>query len=74
MREKVLNIVKKIAPSVDFEKEKALIDDELLDSFAIIQIVTSFMDEFDVDIDADDIEPENLNSVDAMCELIASKQ
>lgn len=74
MREKVLEIVKKIAPGVDFENETALIDKELLDSFAIIQIVTTFMDEFDVDIDADDIEPENLNSVDAMCELISSKR
>lgn len=73
MKEKVLAIVKDIAPEVDFEHETALIDDGLLESFAIIQIVTSFMDEFDVDIDADDIEPENLNSVDAMCELISSK-
>ena len=73
MKEKVLEIVKEIAPEVDFEKENALIDDGLLESFAIIQIVTSFMDEFDIDIDADDIEPENLNSIDAMCELIAGK-
>ena len=73
MREKILEIVKDIAPEVDFENETALIDDGLLESFAIIQIVTSFMDEFDIDIDADDIEPENLNSVDAMCELVAGK-
>ena len=74
MREKVLAIVKEIAPDIDFEKETALIDDGLLESFAIIQIVTSFMDEFDIEIDADDIEPSNLNSLDAMCELIASKR
>ena len=39
----------------------------------MIQIVTSLMDEFDVDIDADDIEPENLNDLDAICALVESK-
>lgn len=73
MRERILEIVQRIAPEVNFEKETALIDEGILESFAIIQIVTSFMDEFDIDIDADDIEPENLNSLAAMCELVESK-
>ena len=73
MRERILKIVQRIAPEVNFEKETALIDEGILESFAIIQIVTSFMDEFDIDIDADDIEPENLNSLAAMCELVESK-
>ena len=48
-------------------------DDSLLESFDVIQIVTSLMDEFDISIDADDIEPENLNSLDAICAMVERK-
>ena len=55
------------------KNETALIDDSLLESFDVIQIVTSLMDEFDISIDADDIEPENLNSLDAICAMVERK-
>lgn len=73
MREQVLEIARNIRPDVDFENETRLIDDEILESFDVIQLVTEFMEKFDVDIDADDIEAENLNSIDAMVELIKSR-
>ena len=73
MKERILKLLEGIQPDIDFENETALIDDSLLESFDVIQIVTSLMDEFDVDIDADDIEPENLNDLDAICALVESK-
>ena len=73
MEEKILSILEDVCPDVDFKKEKAIIDDGIIDSFAVIQIVTAFMDEFDIEIDADDIEPENLNSFEAICNLVSSK-
>lgn len=74
MKEKVLEVLNSIRPDVDFETETALIDDSILESFDVIQIVTTLMDEFNIYIDADDIEPENLNSLDAICALVAQKQ
>ncbi len=74
MKEKILELLETIRPDVDFEKETHLIDDEILESFDVIQIVTTLMDEFDVYIDADDIEPENLNSLDAICALVERKK
>ena len=73
MEEKVLEILKMIKSDVDYDKEKALVDDGILESFDIIQIVTTLMDEFDIFIDADDIEPENLNSYEAICEMVRKK-
>ena len=73
MKEKVLELLESIQPDIDFENETALIDDSLLESFDVIQIVTSLMDEFDISIDADDIEPENLNSLDAICAMVERK-
>lgn len=73
MKERILKLLEGIQPDIDFENETALIDDSLLESFDVIQIVTSLMDEFDISIDADDIEPENLNSLDAICAMVEQK-
>lgn len=73
MKERILELLEGIQPDIDFENETALIDDSLLESFDVIQIVTSLMDEFDIFIDADDIEPENLNSLDAICTMVERK-
>lgn len=74
MKEKVLETLKMIRPDVDFEKELKLIDDEILDSFDVIQIATELMEVFNIYIDADDIEPENLNSLDSIISLVEKKQ
>ena len=72
MKERVLAILNKARDDIDFENETALIDDGLLDSFDIIAIVSDFNEEFGISITADELEPENFNSVDAMIQLINS--
>ena len=74
MRDQIKAILEEICPDVDFEKEKALFDDGLIESFDVIQILTELMDTFSVELDADDIEPENMNSLDAIVALVQSKQ
>lgn len=73
MEERILEVVKSVRPDVDFERETALIDDEVLDSFDVIQIVTELMEEFNIFIDADDIEPENLNSLENIRDMVERK-
>lgn len=68
--EELLELLKSIKPDVDFEKEESLIEDELLDSFDIVSIVAAVNDEFDIQIGAGDIVPENFNSAKAMYKLI----
>ena len=74
MKEQVLKILKGVRKDVDFEKETRLIDDSILDSFDIITIVSDLNDEFDIDITADELEPENFNTLDAIVSLIESLQ
>ena len=38
--EKLMNILMEIDDSIDYENEKALIDDRLLDSFGVITLVS----------------------------------
>ena len=74
MHDDVLGILSEIRPDIEFENEKALIDDSILDSLDIVAIVSEFNEEFDIDISVDDLLPENFNSVDAMIALIESMQ
>ena len=54
--------------------EKGLIDDGLIDSLDIVAVVTELMEAFDVELGVDDLTPENFNSVEAIEELIESRQ
>lgn len=62
--------LKQIRGDVDFENCTTLIDDNILKSFDIIQIVTMIGDEYDVKIPVTELKPENFNSVAAMLNLI----
>jgi acyl carrier protein len=72
-RATLLDILRDVCPDLDFERETSLIDDGLLESLDIVSIVTGIIDEFDVEINVDDLLPENFNSVDDMIALIESK-
>ena len=74
MREELMEILREQRPDVDFEAEQALIDDEILDSFDIVSLVSELNDNFDIAINVDDLLPENFNSADAMLELIQKLQ
>ncbi|MCR5226282.1 MAG: acyl carrier protein [Eubacterium sp.] len=72
--DELLSLLSEIRPDVDFQNEEALIDDEILDSFDIISIVGEINDQFSIDINVNDLLPENFNTVDAMWELIQKLQ
>ena len=72
--EELLEILNDIQPGVDFENEKHLIDDHLLDSLSIISLVAELGDTFDVTIPAVEIIPDNFNSTEAMMEMIQRLQ
>ena len=68
--ETLMNILREIDDSIDYEKEQALIDDRLLDSFGVITLVAELEDAFDISIEASEMVPENFNSAKALYELI----
>ena len=70
----LLEILEDIRPDVDFASATALIDDEILDSFDIISIVGELNDHYGIEINVDDLMPENFNSPAAMLDLIKELQ
>jgi len=71
---KLMRVLNEIDDSIDWENEHALIDDRIIDSFAVISLVSDLEDAFLIEIDASDIVPENFNSVSAIWNLVCSHQ
>lgn len=68
--EDLLEILKDLHPEVDFEVEENLIDDGILDSLDIVNLISEISEVFDVSITAKDIIPDNFNSAKALYALI----
>ncbi len=68
--EELLELLKEVRDDVDFEKEEKLIDDKILTSFDIIQIISAIDEEYDVAVPATQIIPANFNSAKAIYDMI----
>lgn len=72
--EQLMKILNDLRPDVDFNAGLNLIDDGILDSFDIVSLVGELNDAYDIDINVEDLLPENFNSPKAMLELIDKLQ
>ena len=72
--DELLEILNEIAPDVDYENEKNLIDGKVLDSFSIVNLIAEICDHFDIDISPKWMRNENFNSVEAMWNMIRTIQ
>ena len=68
--EKLLEILEKIKPGVDFASVDDMIEEKVLDSMSIVMLVGELNEEFDIDITPVDIVPENFKNVSAILALI----
>ena len=68
--EQLLEILKGIRPDVDFENETALIDDGILDSFDVVNIISELDDAFGVQVRITELDPENFNSAKSIWNLV----
>ncbi len=66
----LIQLLKEIRPDVDFENNTALIDQGVLDSLDIMEIVAEITDRFDVSISPADIVTANFNSAAALWAMI----
>lgn len=68
--EKLLEILQRVRPDVDFKNETLLIDDGILDSIDVVSIISELDDEFGVQVRINELIPDNFNSVEAIWNLI----
>lgn len=68
--EQLMKILKELRPEVDFDHEDKLIDNGVLDSFDLVALVGEINEVFDVEVEVEDMEPENFNSAKSMYAMI----
>lgn len=68
--EKIIEIINDIKIGANVNEDTKLLDEKVLDSLAMISLIAELDDEFDVEISAQDIIPENFETVGAIKALI----
>ena len=74
MRDEVLDLLNDIFPAIDFLASDTLVDDGILSSLNIVQIVSELAMEYDVEFSFEDLTPENFNSIDAIAALVEKRR
>ena len=62
-----------LAKSREITDATALLEDGVLDSLGILELVTFLQDEIGVGVEDDELLPENFTSIDAIASFVASK-
>lgn len=68
--ERLIKILKALKPDVDFDENTELIKNKVFDSLGMISLVAELSDEFDVEITAEEIVPENFETVEAIFKML----
>lgn len=68
--EELMELLSALKPEIDFERETELIDDGLLVSFDVITLIAELEDQFGIEVPAEEIVPENFNSVEGIWKLL----
>jgi D-alanine--poly(phosphoribitol) ligase subunit 2 len=72
--DEILEILNEIDDSIDYTKEKHLVDDHLLTSFGVISLVSELEDRYDITIEASDMVNENFNSAESILAMVKRLQ
>ena len=59
---------------MDFESSDALVDDGILDSLSITQVIATLSMEFDITIPYEEIVEDNFNSLDGLVAMVERLQ
>lgn len=68
--EELIEIIKEHVPDIGLNKEQTLLDDALIDSIQLVEIISDISEKFEIEISGDDIDPDNFQSVQNIWKLI----
>ncbi len=70
MKDEILKMLLEIKPDANFMESSDFTEDELLDSFDIISLISMLEERYNVVIAGVDIVPENFGQLDSIMELV----
>ena len=68
--DKILEILSNIKPNRDMSQIEDIIEGGYLDSFELLALIAQLSDTFGIEIDFDEIAPQNFNSVEAIAAMV----
>ncbi len=74
MKEKILELLSKEYPEIDFKSSDTMVDDGMLDSLTITGIIALLSIEFGIEIPYEEIVEENFNSVTSLAKMVERLQ
>ncbi|MGN1019637.1 MAG: phosphopantetheine-binding protein [Aristaeellaceae bacterium] len=72
--QQLLDALAEVRDDVDFAHEEHLVEEGIIDSLDLTQIIAALDEAFDVHIPAGEIEPDNFNSAEGMLALVRRYQ
>ena len=73
MEEKIWQLLREINEDIPQNYKIGLIEGGYIDSFAIVNLVASLEEEFNIELEAEDIIPENFYSIQSIAMMINSR-
>ncbi len=76
MEEKIIEIIENLTGYKKLKEKRDidLLDNEILDSLAFIELITSLEEEFDIEIQPTQVEPNTWRSIKRIADLVKSLQ
>ncbi len=74
MREEILEVLNELNPNADFDNSSNYVEEGLLDSLQVLELIDILCDKYDIAIEPDDIDPDNFATVDTIMDLLNSKK
>ena len=76
MEEKIIGIIQDLTGYKDLKKNKEidLLENEILDSLAFIELISSLENEFNIEIQPTQVDPNTWRSINSIIDLVKSLQ
>ena len=72
--EQIQSILERLYPDIDFNTEKHLMTDGILDSMAVVSIIAEIEDTFEISVPMEYIQPAWFESVKTMAQMVEELQ
>ena len=73
MKEKIIEILMDLVPDFEYTDDTKLLEDGILDSFDIVNLVLEINEEFGINIGVEDVNEDNFETVDSILKLVEDK-
>lgn len=70
MKQEILELVRSVAEDIPDDTSVDLLEEGLIDSPIMVELIVAIEDKYEIEIDSDDINKENFNCIDSITELI----